>query len=97
MGPAPGIHVLFLNFLVHFHVFSIVEHEEKDDCMHLINKEVRAVMIDFDDAGHDTLVLGLVELYLRNLVQKKLNVFPSRAVNLFSEGKSKIADIFLNT
>ena len=45
--------------------------------MHLIDEEVRAIVVNFDDAGHDALVLGLIELYLRDFVKKQLNVLPS--------------------
>ena len=77
MRPTPGVHVLLLDLLVHLHVLTVVEHEEEDDCMHLIDEEVRAIVINFDDAGHDALVLGLIEFYLRDFVKKQLNVLPS--------------------
>jgi hypothetical protein len=63
--------------------------------MHFFDEKVRAIMVNFDEAGHDAFMLGLIQLYLWDSIKKQLDILPSWTVNLLCKDERKDSDILL--
>ncbi len=95
MGPWARIEVLLLYLLIHLHVLAVIQHQVKHHFVDLVNQEIGTILVDLNGAGHDALVLCLIQPNRWYFIKKEFDILPPWIIHLLPKQKRKVGYFFL--